>query len=356
MLKEKPKATMEDVAAAAGVSIGTVDRVVHDRAEVSEKTRKKVLTVIDEIGYKPNIYASILSQKRQNTIIVIIPYFQKGEFWELVQTGVDRATEEGKGMNVMVKTFYYNQFEHASFRAACRNAIDAEPNGILIAPIYQEAARELVDRCATLSIPVAYIDTCIDQSEYLAYFGPPLFESGYLAADLLLGGNGHIREVACFNIDRGEVPANNSISLRHKGFEAYLQEHNPECKIYDCWMSPFDFMSNINLFDSFFEEHPAVNHILTLSSRVHLISDWMDIRGVSGKKLLGFDMMSRNIDALRRGRVSTLIANRTDLEAYRAMRALIDFLVLRRSPAKKDNYSSLDILSRYSVDFYLLDD
>ena len=51
MIESDKTATMEQVARAAGVSIGTVDRVLHNREGVSEKTRKKVFDVINEIGY-----------------------------------------------------------------------------------------------------------------------------------------------------------------------------------------------------------------------------------------------------------------------------------------------------------------
>ncbi len=355
-MTSEPKMTMEDVAMAAGVSIGTVDRVIHNREDVSEKTRAKVLKVIDEIGYKPNIYASILSQKKQYTIIVIIPYFQKGEFWELVYSGITKAMGEALSMNIHVKVFYYNQFEYTSFRATCRNALEAQPNGVLMAPIYKEEASAFMTHCASLSIPVAFIDTKITDSDYLVYFGPPLYESGYLAADLLVGPDKGVKEVVCFNIDRGELPPNDSISLRHQGFEAYLREYNPDCTIHDVWISPFDFLYNVNLMDAFFAEHPAVDHLVTFSSRAHQISDWMDIRAVRTKKLLGFDMLERNMNALRKGRITTLIADRTDLESYRTLKALIDHLVLKQKPANRDNYSSIDILNRYNVDFYLVRD
>ena len=75
MIESDKTATMEQVAQAAGVSIGTVDRVLHNREGVSEKTREKVFKVINEIGYKPNIYASILSRRKEFTIVAIIPYF-----------------------------------------------------------------------------------------------------------------------------------------------------------------------------------------------------------------------------------------------------------------------------------------
>ena len=356
MIETEKTATMEEIARTAGVSIGTVDRVVHNREGVSEKTRKRVLSVIDEIGYKPNIYASILSRKKTFCIVAIIPYFQTGEYWELVYRGITRAIRQSQGLNVDLKIFYYNQFELESFRAACSNTLDTRPDALFIAPIYKEEALRLVRQLATLSIPVAYIDTKPENTDYLAYFGMPLFESGYLAADLLVGGDPSVREVVSFNIDRGEAPPNDSTLNRHKGFLAYLKDHNPECRLTDCTMSPFDFLQNMKIFDRFFEEHPDVRHIITFNSRAHLISDWMEIRGVKDKKLLGFDMLQANMRALKNGTISTLIAERTDKEAFKAIKALIDFLVLRQKPAQRDNYSSLDILTRYNVDFYLVED
>ncbi|MDE6147412.1 MAG: LacI family DNA-binding transcriptional regulator, partial [Bacteroidales bacterium] len=57
MSKKQNNVTINDVALAAGVSKGTVDRVLHDRGEVSRKSRDKVLRAIEELGFSPNIYA-----------------------------------------------------------------------------------------------------------------------------------------------------------------------------------------------------------------------------------------------------------------------------------------------------------
>ena len=59
----------------SGVSKGTVDRVLHNRGEVSEKSRARVLEVIQELGYRPNIYASLLASKKNHKIVCIIPEF-----------------------------------------------------------------------------------------------------------------------------------------------------------------------------------------------------------------------------------------------------------------------------------------
>ena len=56
---ETKKYTIKDIARKAGVSAGTVDRVLHQRGDVSEKSRLKVQQVLDEINYQPNKFAFI---------------------------------------------------------------------------------------------------------------------------------------------------------------------------------------------------------------------------------------------------------------------------------------------------------
>ncbi|MCR4570191.1 MAG: LacI family DNA-binding transcriptional regulator, partial [Bacteroidales bacterium] len=49
------KATINDIARLTGLSKGTVDRVLHNRGEVSRKSYQKVMDVIKELGYEPNL-------------------------------------------------------------------------------------------------------------------------------------------------------------------------------------------------------------------------------------------------------------------------------------------------------------
>lgn len=57
-----------DVSEHAGVSIATVSRVLNGNPNVSEKTREKVLKVMDELGYTPNVFARGLGLNTMKTI------------------------------------------------------------------------------------------------------------------------------------------------------------------------------------------------------------------------------------------------------------------------------------------------
>lgn len=80
--------TIYDVAREAGVSMATVSRVVNGNPNVKPSTRKKVLRVIEELGYRPNAVARGLASKKTTTVGVVIPDISNPLFAELAR-GID---------------------------------------------------------------------------------------------------------------------------------------------------------------------------------------------------------------------------------------------------------------------------
>src|SRR5690554_2625824 len=84
--------TIYDVAREANVSMATVSRVVNGNPNVKPATRKKVLEVIERLGYRPNAVARGLASKRTTTVGVIIPDISNILFAELARGIEDIAT------------------------------------------------------------------------------------------------------------------------------------------------------------------------------------------------------------------------------------------------------------------------
>lgn len=63
--------TLQDVAKLAGVSTKTVSRVVNNQGEISEATRQRVQSAIEQLDYRPNILARSLVNQRTNTLAVV---------------------------------------------------------------------------------------------------------------------------------------------------------------------------------------------------------------------------------------------------------------------------------------------
>ncbi len=71
------RATIADVAAASGVGVGTVSRVINGAANVREATRDYVLKVIDQLGYRPSHVAVSLSRGTARTMAIVVPHLTR---------------------------------------------------------------------------------------------------------------------------------------------------------------------------------------------------------------------------------------------------------------------------------------
>ncbi|WP_062352488.1 LacI family DNA-binding transcriptional regulator [Bacillus kwashiorkori] len=110
--------TIKDVAKLANVSTATVSRVLNDQGGYSEKTKQKVLAVIQDLGYEPNAIARGLVNRRTHTIGFLAPDLTSTFANELLK-GVEKAVHD-RGSSVIVchtenhgvKTMKYLQLLH----------------------------------------------------------------------------------------------------------------------------------------------------------------------------------------------------------------------------------------------------
>ena len=88
-MRTKSAITIHDVAAAAGVSVTTVSRVLNDKDDVAPETSARVRAVIHELGYASSLAARSLRSRRSNVIGVIVPDFVQ-HYSLLVVRGIQR--------------------------------------------------------------------------------------------------------------------------------------------------------------------------------------------------------------------------------------------------------------------------
>lgn len=89
------KPTIYDVAQAAGVSIATVSKVINGTGRISDKTRKHVLVIMDQLKYQPSMVASALTGKSTFTIGLTLPDLANPFFAEIARAVEDRCHEFG---------------------------------------------------------------------------------------------------------------------------------------------------------------------------------------------------------------------------------------------------------------------
>lgn len=344
------KATIKDIARITGLSKGTVDRVLHNRGEVSKKSYQKVMDAVKELGYQPNLYASLLAKSQARTIALLLPSPEPGSYWELAASGMMRARTELQALSVSTTLFTYNQYSEEAFHAACAQVLESSPAGVLLAPLFKNETLAFARQLQEAGIPYAYIDTKPDDdSSYLVYYGIPAYKSGYFCADMLTAGE-KVSEVLVVRIRRDKEQQSDPTVYRRAGFMEYIQEHFPKTTVRQLFIDPQDPVATDDALNSFFTEFPKVHHIVMFNSRIHLLVPYLERNPIWGLRVIGFDSLAANIAALKRGTVTMLIAQRPDQQVQRALTDLANAIVLQRQPERQDNYMHMLLLTRFNVD------
>lgn len=94
--EKQPLATMEDVAQAAGVSRMTVSRALRDDGLVSDRTRKRILEIVEKMGYLPDQMAGSLSTKRSGFVATLVPSINNVHYGKMVQSLTEVLEKTGQ--------------------------------------------------------------------------------------------------------------------------------------------------------------------------------------------------------------------------------------------------------------------
>ena len=101
------KIRIKDIAERAGVSVGTVDRVLHDRPNVSKPARDKVEKALKEMNYQPNVYASALAYNKSYTFYLLIPKHESEAYWEEIEEGAKICVDTRSDFHIDVEIRFY---------------------------------------------------------------------------------------------------------------------------------------------------------------------------------------------------------------------------------------------------------
>ena len=182
------------IANLAGVSIGTVDRALHGRPGISEKTLKRILKIARQIGYRPNPAARALSTGKHVRIGICVPkeiaYFYD-ELWDGIRDEADR--QSGRGVEFLsVDVPELGRGEHSAFRKLLKN----EVAGIIVTPGNPGAMTPLIDAAEQQGTRVVCVstDAPVSQRSSVVCIEPRL--NGLIAGELMANFLGPRSKVA----------------------------------------------------------------------------------------------------------------------------------------------------------------
>jgi LacI family transcriptional regulator, galactose operon repressor len=174
---------IREIADAVGVSIGTVDRALHDRAGINRSTRARILETARRIGYRPNLAARFLSSRKELRIAVCLPR-EIASFWKEVRDGIEQAARPFAAAGVRIEARSYSRLGIGESEAleAC---LEGEFHGLVIAPGRPERLAPLIGRAHAAGIPVVCVNTDAPGTARLTSVAVDPVTSGALVGELM---------------------------------------------------------------------------------------------------------------------------------------------------------------------------
>jgi LacI family transcriptional regulator len=347
------RVTIKDIALRAGVSPGTVDRVIHGRGNVSPEARAKVEQAMGELHYEPNIFASTLAYNRTLRVFALLPDYRQDPYWELPKSGVEQAAHAARHFGVHVELFYHGPTGPGQFEAKAMALLDARPDALLIAPLFLEASGNILQACAKKMIPVALINTDLEDRQALCYVGQDSFHSGALAGKLLQLVLRPEDQVAVLNLDN-EIGRARHLLEKERGLRHYFQQHGycaADVLRFD--FEHFDSPQRLKDFlQAIFQLHPRLRGLFVTNSRSYLVLDALGPEAPAGLRIVGFDLLEPNLRYLEAERIAFLINQNPAQQGFQAVMSIVDQLIFRKK-VERVQYLPLDIVVAENASYYL---
>jgi LacI family transcriptional regulator len=216
---------IRDIAESLGVSIGTVDRALHDRPGINQKTRSRILEQAKAMGYRPNLAARFLSCRKQLKIGVNLPA-EIASFFDLVRDGVLEAVGAVETSDVKLVHRSYPGLGNGE-KEALAEALESDLDGLIMVPGQPDCLVPLLRKAAERRLPVVCVNTDAPEVEHLATVCVDSLTTGALVGELMgrfLARKGQVMVVTgqLSTIDHAQKVA---------GFRQALGEMWPELRV-----------------------------------------------------------------------------------------------------------------------------
>ena len=249
------KITIADIAKEAGTSISTVSYVINSGPKpVSEKTRNKILEVIERCSYSPDRIASSLKRKSTMSIGVIFPNMTNIYFPETLG-GILEATQH-ENYNIILK----DSSGDMQLQEDCiRDLISMRVDGLIIRPISGSPFSSILEAS---NIPFVVVDRREGEWKEYDYIAVNNKKAVKMAAEILFA-KGHK------NIALITGPRNTGTSMeRVDGFKEAIKEKNLDLNQCRVLWGDYSVENGKSSMAKLFNESPDITGVIAGSTRI----------------------------------------------------------------------------------------
>lgn len=332
-------ATIKQIAELAGVSRGTVDRVLNHRGSVNKETEKKVLEIARQLNYKPNKAGIALAAQKKQLQIGILVFDEKNPFFDEVLAGIQKKAEEMDyyGCDIQICRVEMNA---QSQLKALEELKQANINGLILSPYNDEKVAEKINEFVEAGIEVVTVNTDIEGTRRLAYVGSDYFKCGRTAGGLM----GMITQGKA---KLGIITGSSNVlchTRRIEGFRDVVEKEYPQIEICAIEENEDDEFKSYAVAEKMLQQYPDMDALFLAAGGVYGACRAVLYSGKEKQvRIISYDTIESTKEMLRQGIITATICQQPIEQGARAMETLLTYLASGERPQQEENYVDLSI-------------
>ena len=338
-------ATIKEIAELAGVSRGTVDRVLNNRSGVNEETARRVMAIAKQLDYKPNKAGMALAAQKKKYVIGIIVFSKKNPFFDEVIAGFEEKAAELAfyGCEILVKRVAYHPDAQLSAIESC---INEGIHGLIITPYNDKKICDALNSLEKKGIPVITVNSEAENIHRLTYVGSDYLKSGEAAGALM-----QLTTVDKVNV--GIIMGDSHIlchAQRHSGFVNHLKGDN-RFNIIGCEENFDDDLKSYDIVHDMLSTHSEINALYFTAAGVHGGCKAIQDLGRDGSlRVITHDDMPTIVDMIEKGIITATICQQPRWQGSKSLELMFEYLTSVEKPIlEKGYYSELNIKIKETI-------
>ena len=334
--------TIRQIAEAAGVSRGTVDRALNNRGRVNPEVAERIFEIAREMNYQPKRKKKVYNQGKKIRIGVITQ-LAKSSFVKTIHAGIDKAEQELEEFGVEIIRKQIDGVSEDAQLEALEELSQERIDGLAIMPVQSERIREkLNDMAEQNGLPIITFNSDIVGTNRVCYVGLDNKRSGMTAAGLmgmLTRGTGKVLVITGFF-------TNSVNNLRVDGFIQELKMSYPEIELLGV-QSSFEVEKIV---ENTIEIAPDLTGIFVVSGGQAGVCKAMQKLNMETRPyVIGYDVTPTNIKALKEGTYDFLIDQEGFEQGYRPPHLLYNMIRKGEKIEKEYAYTDISIKTKYNL-------
>ena len=336
--------TIKDIAKAANVSRGTVDRALNDRGGVNPDVAAQIKAIASELGYKPNTIAKALATHAKPIRLGVVLNSIGNPFFDKVLDGIHDAQDHLRDFGVSIEIRKIRGYDPQRQLYELRMLRESGIDGLVITPVSDGKVREELNSMIRDGIQVVCCNLDIDDVNYQAYVGCDYYCSGLTAGEI-------IGKTVSGNKNLAIITSSHALyyhELRVKGCENVLEQY-PNVHICEY----------IEAGDDEDISYHEVKRLLRQDKKIDILyfvtggttgglQAIHDLHQEDRLKVYAYDQIPAVIEDLKSGLVVATIDQQPLVQGSTSIRTIFDAVLSKQLPTKRRIITELNIKNRYN--------